>query len=131
MNIQLSSESRQTTIQDALKIVKNSRASMTVCNKREFLRRKQHWAENKISCPLLKNGICQIGDERPLRCHLTQSSQLKDYDKVVGDLSGDVFSALTGYGQKHIPLSFPMHDIVSGRFVQHYFQAMLNKISSK
>ena len=131
MNIQLTSESRQTTIHDALKIVKKSRASMAAGSKEELFRRKKRWAENKIPCPLLKNGVCQIGDERPLRCHLAHSSQLKDYNKMVEDLSSDVFSALTGSGQKHKQLFFPMHDIVSGRFVQHYFQAMLNKTSPK
>ncbi len=130
MNIQLTSESRQETIKDALKIVKNSRTSMAADSTEELLRRKQRWVEERIHCPLLKDDVCQIGAERPLRCHLAQRSQLKDYDQNIEDLSNDVFSALTGSGQKNMELFFPMHDIISGRFVQHYFQAMLNKTSS-
>jgi len=125
MNIQLTSKSRQAAILEALKIVKGTVISMAAGSSDDFLKRKQRWSVDDTCCPLLKNDVCQIGEERPLRCHLAQSAQLEMYNEMVGNLSDEVFSALTGSSQHNIKLSFPMHDIVSGRFVQHYFQAML------
>ncbi len=131
MNIQLTSEARQTAINDALKIGKSSGATIAAGSNEKFLHREKIWSNDNTCCPLLKNDTCQIGAERPLRCHLANRSQLEDYNEMVGKLSADVFSALTGSTQNDIKLTFPMHDIVSGRFVQHYFQAMLNKTAQK
>ena len=125
MNIQLTSDARQATIHEALRIVKGSGLSQAADNNEEFLRRKTFWAEHNNCCPLLKNGQCQIGEERPLRCHFSDDSQLDAYSEIVEKLSRDVFFALTASTSPDTKLTFPMHDIVSGRFVQHYFQAML------
>jgi protein tyrosine phosphatase (PTP) superfamily phosphohydrolase (DUF442 family) len=131
MNIQLTSQSRQTAIHDALKIAKSSGFSMAAGNGEDYLLRKNLWSELSTCCPLLKDGVCQVGEERPLNCHLSHRLQMDTYNEMITKLSDDVFYALTGSKQDSMTLSFPMHDIVSGRFVQHYFQAMLKNTTKK
>jgi protein tyrosine phosphatase (PTP) superfamily phosphohydrolase (DUF442 family) len=128
MNILLTSGDRQAAIHDALKIVKKSGLSETAESNEEFIRREKVWAEQHNCCPLLKDDQCQIGEDRPLRCHFSNDSQLEVYKDVVSKLSQEVFFALTSSTPPDTKLTFPMHDIVSGRFVQHYFQAMLKKV---
>jgi len=131
MNIQLSSVERKSAIHEALKIVKGAGLSKAAETEVEFQRRKKIWLEEKKCCPLYKNGHCQIGAERPLRCYLKDDSQMEDYREMIDDLSRDVFLALTGSASPDKKINFPMHDIVSGRFVQHYFQAMLQKTTQE
>ena len=131
MNIQLTSEARQTAIHEALVVMKESGLSQTAGSNEELLRRKKVWAKQQNCCPLLKDGRCQIGEERPLRCHFSHDSQLDVYKDIVEKLSRDVFFALTDSTPPDTKLTFPMHDIISGRFVQHYFQAMLKKTMEK
>lgn len=131
MNIQLTSEDRQNAIHDALKILKTSGLTQTADSHEEYLRRKKEWVELNICCPLLKNGQCQITEERPLRCHLSKDSQMDAYKETIEKLSRDVFFTLTNTTPADTKLTFPIHDVISGRFVQHYFQAMLQKTTEE
>lgn len=131
MNIQLTSEARSVAIHNALTMLKETGASMAARSNEEFQGREEMWVEQNNCCPLLKNDLCQIGEERPLRCHLMHTSQLAEYKDMIEKLSNEVFYALTGSTQNDTKLSFPLHDIISGRFVQHYFQAMLKKTDQK
>ncbi len=79
------------------------------------------------TCPLLQNGTCSlIARERPVHCrNLTDERNTEKITSMISTLSRDVFFALTGsFPPEEIP-SFSILDTISGRFVQHYFQAML------
>lgn len=83
------------------------------------------------TCPLLQNGCCQLSNDRPLHCRTLKSSDDKTkIDSIIDALSRDVFFALTSSFPPEKKLYFSMLDTISGRFVQHYFQAML-EISGK
>lgn len=82
-------------------------------------------------CPLFAEGNCQIYAERPMHCRRLQ----KDTDQTMiatmtDKLSKDVFFALTSSFPPGESLYFSMLDTISGRFVQQYFQTML-QISGK
>jgi protein tyrosine phosphatase (PTP) superfamily phosphohydrolase (DUF442 family) len=93
----------------------------------------QKYSKNKTfhTCPLLHDDCCQLGENRPLHCHILKNIDDKDEtDSMINTLSRNVFFALTNSFPPEEKLYFSMLDTISGRFVQQYFQAML-KISGK
>ncbi len=131
MNLQLSSTARQQAIKQALDVAKQSGVSKCAANEAELTNREESWKGAKWYCPLVKDGRCQIGEDRPLRCHFSLEGDFTGYKESVEKLSRDVFSVLTGSTLDTDRLRFPMHDVISGRFVQHYFQAMLEQTVQK
>jgi hypothetical protein len=114
MNLLLSSSKREDTIHSA---VVTSLA----------------YQENRVfsTCPLLRNGHCQIFTKRPIHCRqLKKDADQGLVDKMIGKLSRDVFFSLTHSFPPEKSLRFSILDTISGRFVQQYFQAML-QISEK
>ena len=79
------------------------------------------------TCPLLHNGACRlIASERPIHCRsLTNGADTAKINSMIHALSRDVFFALTGSFPPENMGLFSILDTISGRFVQHYFQAML------
>ena len=79
------------------------------------------------TCPLSQNNTCcLIASERPIHCRtLKETSDTREINSAINSLSKDVFFALTGSFPPTEQLHFSILDTISGRFVQHYFQAML------
>ncbi len=78
----------------------------------------------KYICPLFEEGTCLICDRRPLRCrNILDEEQKKMLDSVTKNISQNIFLALTESFPSSDDLHFSIVDTVSGRFVQHYFQA--------
>jgi len=128
MNLQLSSTARQVAIHAALQLKSESGISRAAKDGEELARRKRVWREKGLVCPLLKDNACQIFADRPFHCRqVKQTVMIDQYEDMIEKLSRDVFFALTSSFPPDKKLTFPMHDTVSGRFVQHYFQAMLQK----
>ena len=82
-------------------------------------------APEKYRCPLSEEGVCLIGEQRPLRCRtLTSDEQKSGLNTITTKISRDIFLALTDSFPSSDALQFSMVDTVSGRFVQQYFQAI-------
>jgi protein tyrosine phosphatase (PTP) superfamily phosphohydrolase (DUF442 family)/Fe-S-cluster containining protein len=114
MNLSLTSSARENIIHTALSQAQKHKKNNTF-----------------LTCPLLRDDCCQIAGERPLHCrNLKKSHDKTEIDSMIETLSRDVFFSLTGSFPPEKKLYFSMLDTISGRFVQHYFQAML-QISSK
>jgi protein-tyrosine phosphatase len=83
-------------------------------------------AGQPFSCPLLVEGACLLHTSRPLRCRAGLDPAAQDrLHKIVQDNSRAVFLALTGEYPPDTSLRFSNFDTISGRFVQQYFQAMI------
>jgi len=79
-----------------------------------------------LSCPLLVNRACLLHASRPLRCRVGLDLQAQNrLNEAIANSSRTVFLALTGEFPPTAGLLFSIFDTVSGRFVQHYFQAMI------
>lgn len=81
-------------------------------------------------CPLLFDGKCAVFENRPFRCHWTDSGlsvqRRNEFAAMLKNLSHNIFLALTGTFQPKDSLEFTMADTVSGRFIQVCFRAMAN-----
>ena len=83
-------------------------------------------ATRTLSCPLLVNHACLLHANRPLRCRAGLDPQTRNrLNEAIASSSRTVFLALTGEFPPKTSLLFSIFDTVSGRFVQHYFQAMI------
>lgn len=77
-------------------------------------------------CPFFRDGNCRIFNERPLHCRrLRDDADRGMIEGMIAKLSKEVFFALTGSFPPDKTLHFSMLDTISGRFVQQYFQLML------
>jgi hypothetical protein len=84
-------------------------------------------ATQSLACPLLVDCACILNAKRPLRCR--QGIDLTARDRLNEEIrksSRTLFLALTGTFPPTTNLRFSNFDTVSGRFVQQYFQAMIN-----
>jgi len=126
MNILLSSTVRQEVIHTSLSLRQKHNFSGASIDTNDLLLRKKMWQRTRPFCPLFKNGSCLIAKDRPLHCRKIQiGSDPKKFTAMIDRLSRDIFFALTGAFPPGETLHFSMLDTLSGRFVQQYFQAML------
>ncbi len=85
-------------------------------------------AHNKILCPFNDGSKCRIYDIRPARCRIygikNFSSDRHEINSMLFELSSNVFLAFSGQFLSDTSFIFPVTDIVSGKFVQKYFDYM-------
>jgi protein-tyrosine phosphatase len=85
--------------------------------------------DDGLVCPLLGTDGCLVFAERPPRCrywHLgEQSDDRRLLAKEIAELSRQAFVALTGQEPPAGDLRFSSADTLSGKFVELYFQVML------
>ncbi len=90
-----------------------------------------HWRQAGLVCPLAEEGRCLLFDERPIRCRCwsvpEEAVPMEDIRSALAALSRNVYLALTGSFPPSGVLRFTIADTVSGKFVQLYFQAMLQE----
>ncbi len=81
-----------------------------------------------LHCPLLVEGDCLIYPARPPRCRFLGSAgddgELEELTRAIAALSIRAFRTLTGQEAPEAELLFSSVDVISGKFVQLYFQAM-------
>ncbi len=89
------------------------------------------WREAGLVCPLAADEGCLLFDQRPIRCRCWSVPEdvveLADIHSALAALSRNVYLALTGSFPPRGELRFSIADTVSGKFVQLYFQAMLQE----
>ena len=82
------------------------------------------WQRAGLSCPLVFDSRCAIYHYRPLRCRAHGAPDhlfdITAYTSRIFDLSREIFSQIAGCMLPR-ELAFPIPDVVSGRFVQDYF----------
>ncbi len=84
---------------------------------------------DRILCPF-NNSVtgCEVYDIRPLRCRIYGiKSRLSDMHRIevmLSRLSGDIFLAISGAFLPKNKFLFSVADLVSGKFVQKYFDYM-------
>jgi hypothetical protein len=81
--------------------------------------------KEKILCPLQEGSKCILYKFRPIRCrYYGIPAGWVDFDfinKMLFDISRNVFFAFSGFFLEDKTLSFSLPEIVSGRFIQNYF----------
>lgn len=89
------------------------------------------YREKNIICPLNEHGRCLVHESRPLACRfhdLPASAERESFitscrDRVE-ELSQGLFLALTGGFSRRKRISFPLVDVISGKFVQSFFHLL-------
>lgn len=122
MNINISLEIRKNIIEKSLKNLKITRNLQDSEN------------HQQMDCPFLGEDKCLIEEFRPVRCRIYALNNHEETDKIteyINNLSGNLFLSLTSQFLKHGELHFSVNDIGSGRFVQKYFEYMLNHAADK
>ncbi|WP_415519799.1 MAG: dual specificity protein phosphatase family protein [Desulfovibrio aminophilus] len=83
-------------------------------------------------CPLSEDGKCLIFDFRPLQCRTHELDEETKQDlwqnvlePVLKQSSAQLFFALTSRFPKDGPPSFSLADVVSGKYVQDFFHALM------
>lgn len=130
LNRRLHSASRLTAIERCGEVSRTCRA----LRKRSADQSKDYarlYAEQNILCPLSRDGQCMIFPSRPLACRFFDLPDTQDDTAFMDqcrrrseEVSQGLFLALAGsfVSRKHI--SFPLVDVVSGRFVQSFFHLL-------
>ncbi len=81
-----------------------------------------------LVCPLNEGKKCILFDYRPIRCRTygapTEAVNQSLIDSVLENLSKEIFFALSGVFLAGKKVTFPMADVISGRFVQEYFHLL-------
>jgi len=122
MNINISLEIRKNIIEKSIENLK--------------IMRNLQKCENQppMNCPFLSEDKCLIEDYRPARCRLYSFNNDDEREKIkvyINNISGNLFLSLTSQFLKQNELIFSVNDIGSGRFVQKYFEYMLNHTDNK
>jgi len=82
------------------------------------------WNRLGLSCPLEFDSLCAIYHYRPLRCRAEGAPEgsvhLEEYSHRLFKLSQELFSHIAGCVPPR-EISFSLPDVISGRFVQDYF----------
>ncbi len=83
-------------------------------------------------CPLLEGGRCLLFEHRPLQCRtfdLTEETKTELWDNMLAPslhkISQELFFAYTSSFAGESPPSFSLADVVSGRYVETFFHALL------
>lgn len=89
-------------------------------------------SESGFRCPLLgDDGTCLLYDYRPLRCRLwspeNQSNLPESVNESIRRLSKNVYLSLAGIFPPGGNLDFSSVDTMSGKFVQVYYQNMIQR----
>jgi hypothetical protein len=89
------------------------------------------YAERRILCPLSQAGRCLLPASRPLACRffdLPDAQDSLDFAALcrnrTEELSRALFLSLAGRFANRARISFPLLEVVSGRFVQSFFHLL-------
>lgn len=84
-----------------------------------------------MNCPLYHGSSCLMHRFRPVSCRLQGSGippeTLEKIREELDNLSREVFGAVFGFVDSSLPPPVRLADVVSGRFIQIYFQYLARK----
>jgi len=113
---------------EAVRVNAALNAALTSAQRAAVIGRGADQGRNGAPCPLLEAGRCLAFDQRPLACRvhdLPEGERRSVWDEVLAPaldkLSREVYQSLTG---QFMPQGFPtfgMASVVSGRYVQAFF----------
>ena len=131
MNRLLGSAVRKRVIHYAVNIVQKTRKLIATLNQKgDGIEAKKTaladaYSGEKLRCALNNKHRCSLFNYRPLSCRLHGVPAGAIDQGLIGpvlrDLSRSVFFSFSGMFPDDSHLSFPMANVVSGRFVQEYF----------
>ena len=82
-------------------------------------------------CPLNKDGRCILWDHRPIRCRLygkeISTADSVEIERELENISRQCLFVLSGVFDHRKKMTFRMDQVISGRFVQVYFNELLKK----
>ncbi len=131
MNRRLTRSQRHEVIERGIALARATRELRGSGAAREEVGCGRRWQQAGLACPLAVEGRCLLFTDRPLRCRCwgvpEQAAYMEDIRSTLAALSRNVYLALTGSLPPRGGLRFTIADTVSGRFVQLYFQSMLQE----
>ncbi len=132
MNTTLGRRTRQGVIQRALEA---GRAQKALQNPNRGNYAGDGWAEiyrqAQILCPLSELGECLIFPDRPLACRgfdlagPERQEVIQGVEPGLAKVSGELFFAFTSEFPREFPGRFRLWEVVSGKFVQIFFQHLV------
>jgi hypothetical protein len=136
MNRSLKSDIRNEVIHNAVSIGRKTKKikDLLTAKSESVERHKKRMARNYdregLVCPLSRKHKCLLYKYRPMRCRvhglpqgIIDSSLI---DTMLQSLSNNIFLAFSGFFLDDGSLSFSLADTVSGKFVQEYFNYLVN-----
>ncbi len=136
LNRKLHSAERLATIERCGEMSKTMRALRKAAAEPEGEAFPELYAREGITCPLLREEHCLVYPSRPLACRFFDLRAAGDepgfQDACQGrleDLSQGLFLALTGSFSRRKRITFPLVDVISGRFVQSFFHLLSSEAS--
>ena len=126
-----SSQARQELIEGAVEAARSERETSAAVpgegSSKEFC-----LTASAVRCPLSREGRCLIFDFRPLQCRTFELPEETKEDfwrtmaaPVLDKTSSELFFALTSKFPKKGPPNFSLSDVVSGKYVQEFFHALM------
>lgn len=119
LNTMLSREDRQELIRRGVDVL----ATRSASGKGTIVQ------EEKIVCPLNKNRKCSFFSQRPMACRLydyrsISRKEKKELQETIRTLSNSLFLAFAGdFPEKE--LTFDLNEVISGKYVQKFFHALM------
>ncbi len=130
-NRKLSSKDRLTVIQRAVQVSQTLRGINIPAEIQQEADLVQSYEKKNILCPLSEKNQCLVYDSRPLACRFSDLIKNKECEAFISicrqnaeELSKGLFLALSGSFSKQKKISFPLVDVVSGKFVQTFFHLL-------
>lgn len=122
MNKHLHADQRIEIIQNALQARRDSKANGT----------KTSSNDSKVMlCPLSHEKKCLLFEQRPLRCRIAgitsaSAQRIEMTQEMVFNVSKSLFLALSGNFLKKDQMQFPILDVLSGKYMEHYFHTLIS-----
>lgn len=131
LNRKLTSAHRLAAIERSVQVARAIRSIRRHTNPQEDSDIASRYAEQNIFCPLLQDQRCLVYHPRPLACRFAtlpdtpeNSAFWETLQTRAEKLSQGLFLALTSSFCTRQRVSFPLVDVVSGRFVQSFFHLL-------
>ncbi|MFW5731175.1 MAG: protein-tyrosine phosphatase family protein [Desulfonatronovibrionaceae bacterium] len=119
MNTMLSREERQALISRAVQVSAARNKSLSPADSKL----------DDLICPFSRNSKCSFYIQRPLACRLYDHPRLSAEERLsieqgIHNLSGNLFLAFSGKFLSE-EMVFDLNDVISGKYVQFYFNALM------
>ncbi|MGQ9687222.1 MAG: protein-tyrosine phosphatase family protein [Desulfobaccales bacterium] len=138
LNVTLDRQTRQTVIQQALEAGKAVKeVSDRLGDERTGDRFIAAYRQARILCPLNELSKCLVFPQRPLACRLFDLTEqarreaLAPLQAGLDKLSRELLFAFTGEFAAGPPWEFLLWEVVSGRFIQTFFQRLVKNSRKK
>ncbi len=132
INTSLTSEERLASIERAVAVARREREEQFAAQE-AGAQTSFCLFDAQTRCPLSVKGACQLYAHRPLRCRsfdLPERAKLELFawlDVDLAQLSSQLFMAFSGQLVNEQLQTFSLADVVSGRFIQHFFHMIIEE----